>query len=110
MIELSFKESMFGVKKTISINKQSACDVCSGVGAKTGTKMTTCNMCGGKGKIERGRRSILGSFAISRYEITCKWYTGKIPTEKCLYCHGAGVYKKQQEIDLNILQGLTSEK
>lgn len=105
IISISFKESIFGVKKTIGINKQSICDVCTGTGAKPGTKMNTCSNCGGRGKIEEVRRSILGSFATTRICDICNGQ-GKIPSEKCSNCNGLGVYKKRQDVDINIPAGI----
>ena len=104
-ITISFEESVFGVKKTVELNKQSTCDICKGTGAKVGTKMNDCKTCGGSGKIEEVRRSILGSFATTRVCDTCMG-EGKIPSEKCSNCHGAGVYKKQQSIEINIPAGI----
>jgi len=102
---LSLEESVFGIKKTIILSKQSVCGICNGTGAKPGTKMNTCSACGGSGKIEEIRRSILGSFATTRVCDVCMG-TGKVPLEKCSICNGAGVYKKKQEISINIPAGI----
>lgn len=104
-LNISFEESIFGVKKTITINKQSICDICKGTGARVGTKMDNCKMCGGSGKIQEVRKSILGSFATTRICDNCMG-EGKIPSEKCSNCNGYGVYKKQQDIDINIPAGI----
>lgn len=106
-IDLSFEESIFGVKKTVSITKQSKCNICNGTGAKVGTKMNTCKTCGGNGQIREVRRSILGSFSTTKICDSCLG-SGKVPSEKCSNCHGSGVYKKQLEIDLNIPAGINN--
>ncbi len=104
-ITVSFEESIFGVKKTISLNRQSICDICNGSGAKIGAKMNICKTCGGSGKIQEIKRSILGSFSTTRLCDSCMG-TGKIPSEKCSNCSGAGVYKKQEDININIPSGI----
>jgi len=104
-IELTFEESIFGVDKTISINKQSKCSVCGGTGAKVGTKMITCKDCGGKGQIREVRRSILGSFSTTRVCDTC-FGKGQIPSEKCSNCRGDGVVRKQEELSIKIPAGI----
>lgn len=104
-INLTFSESVFGVKKTISLNKQSTCDICKGTGGKVGTKMNTCKTCNGQGQVREVKRSILGSFSTTKTCSDCLG-TGKIPSEKCSNCKGSGVLKKQNEIELNIPAGI----
>ncbi len=108
-IDLTFSESIFGVKKTVAINKQATCDICKGTGGKVGTKMNTCKSCNGQGKIQEVRRSILGSFQTTK---TCEdcFGSGKTPSEKCSNCRGAGVYKRQKEIELNIPAGISNNE
>jgi molecular chaperone DnaJ len=106
-IDLSFEESIFGVKRKVFINKQSTCEICKGSGGKVGTKMNSCKTCNGQGQIHEVRRSILGSFQTTKTCDECLG-SGKIPSEKCSNCRGAGVYKKQQEIELNIPAGINN--
>lgn len=106
-IDLTFRESIFGVSKKISISKQSACDTCQGTGAKPGTKMNTCKTCNGQGQVREVKRSILGSFQSVK---TCEACHGKgqVPSEKCGTCNGAGVYKKNVELDVKVPAGINN--
>ncbi len=104
-IDITFEESIFGAAKTITLNKVSVCAECSGSGAKKGSKMKTCHTCGGNGKVSEMRRSIIGSFQTTRTCETCHG-SGKEPEEKCPICHGAGVAKRNQEIDVKIPAGV----
>lgn len=106
-IDLTFEESIFGVDRTISINKQSKCNVCNGTGAKVGTKMNTCKECGGKGQIKEVRRSILGSFSTTRVCDAC-FGKGQIPSEKCSNCRGDGAVRKQEEISIKVPAGINN--
>lgn len=106
-IDLSFEESIFGMARTVIIEKQSTCDICKGTGGKVGTKMNTCKTCNGQGQIREVRRSILGSFSTTKICDICLG-TGKIPSEKCSNCRGAGVLRKQQEIELNVPAGINN--
>jgi len=106
-MDLNFEEAIFGIKKKVSINKQSVCDICKGTGGKVGTKMNTCTTCKGHGQIEEVRRSILGSFSTRKTCETCMGL-GKIPSEKCSVCRGNGVVKKTEEIELNIPAGINN--
>lgn len=106
-IDLTFEESIFGVEKTIGINKQSVCDYCKGTGGKPGSKMNTCKTCNGQGKVQEIKRSILGSFQSVKTCETCLG-SGKVPSDKCTVCHGAGVKKKDEQITVNIPAGMNN--
>lgn len=104
-IELSFKESVFGTKRSLRLMKHNACVTCKGTGAKPQTEMTTCSTCNGNGKIRETRQSILGQFATVRECSACGG-TGKIPKEKCGDCNGAGVKRSEETIDIQIPAGI----
>jgi len=106
-IEMTFPDSVFGVKRNVSFTKQAKCDVCKGSGGGVGSKMNTCSTCGGHGQIREVRRSILGSFETTKTCTACMG-SGKIPSEKCSNCHGSGVSKKQVEVELNIPAGINN--
>ena len=48
-LELTFKESIFGVNKDIELTKTDRCDRCAGTGGEPGTGMETCKDCSGNG-------------------------------------------------------------
>ena len=106
-IDLSFEDSVFGIKRTVKINKQSVCKTCSGNGAKPGSKMDTCKVCNGNGQIREVKHSILGNFASVKTCENC-FGSGKIPSVKCTDCNGAGVKKQDEEININIPAGINS--
>src|SRR3989338_7572508 len=100
-LELSFEESIFGVERTILLNKVSVCNVCNGSGAKKCTETITCETCNGKGKIREMKRSIFGSIQVTRACETCGG-SGKVPKEKCSFCDGLGIIKREEEIKIKI--------
>ncbi len=102
---ITFKESVFGVTRTILINKTSVCDACTGSGAKPGTKMVTCTTCNGKGQFHETKRSFLGTISTVRTCETCGG-SGKMPQEHCTECKGAGILRKQEEIEVMIPAGI----
>jgi molecular chaperone DnaJ len=104
-MELSFAEAIFGVNRKVLLTKTSVCSTCGGSGAKPGTDFTTCSTCNGKGKIRENRRSMFGSVSVTTNCPTCNG-AGKVPREKCQTCYGAGVTRKQEEINLNIPAGI----
>lgn len=104
-IEVSFKDSILGVKRSVLVTKIAKCDVCQGSGAKPGTEMDTCKICSGSGRIHETRDSILGAFTTVRTCPTCDG-SGKVPKEKCATCHGHGVLKKEEEIKIEVPAGI----
>lgn len=104
-IELTFKESIFGTKRTLKLAKNNTCVTCSGSGAKAHSDMITCATCNGNGKIRETRQSILGQFATVRECSVCMG-SGKIPKEKCTDCGGVGIKRTEEVIDINIPAGI----
>jgi molecular chaperone DnaJ len=104
-IEISFEESIFGVERTVLLNKVSKCDHCGGNGAEKGSETTTCTTCNGNGQIREVKRTFFGQF---ESQVTCEVChgTGKVPKVKCSVCRGAGILKKESEIKVKIPAGI----
>lgn len=104
-LEIPFKDAVFGTARTVLIAKVSTCALCRGTGAKPGTELETCKTCNGSGRVHETRNSILGQFTSVRACTVCDG-NGKIPKEKCTGCKGYGVYRKEEEININIPAGI----
>ena len=104
-LEISFKESVFGTKRSVLISKTAQCEVCHGSGALPGSELLTCDKCNGSGKVHETTNSIFGSITMAQVCRQCNG-RGKIPKEKCTTCRGEGVYKKQEEIEISVPAGI----
>ncbi len=104
-IEVSFKESIFGTTRRVLLAKTAQCETCHGSGAQPGTSMETCTHCNGAGKIHQTTNSFFGAITMEQVCGHCRG-TGKMPKEKCKTCKGDGVYRKQEEIEINIPAGI----
>lgn len=104
-LELSFKESVFGLTRKVLITKDSTCDRCAGNGAEPNTKTKTCATCNGKGQVVESRRSPFGVFSVST---TCKTCRGRrvVPEKPCTTCRGSGVQRKEEEITVHVPAGI----
>ena len=106
-LELTFKESIFGVTRRVLITKVGACDTCRGTGGKPGAKLNACKNCNGAGKVHETMQSFFGAVTTVQPCKVCHG-TGKIPEEKCATCRGEGVLRKQEEISIVVPPGIES--
>lgn len=104
-MELTFEEAFLGVQKEITISRDDVCDDCKGTGAKPGSKVETCSMCGGTGQIKQIQTTILGQMQTTRTCTNCHG-EGKIIKEPCEKCRGKGTIRKQARIIVNIPAGI----
>lgn len=106
-VELPFEESVFGVKRTIRLTKNTSCDRCEGKGGEPDTEYETCGTCNGQGVIREVRQSILGSVQTQTECNGCHG-VGKIPKKKCNKCRGGGVVREEQEITVAVPAGISN--
>lgn len=104
-LEISFKESIFGTKRSVLLAKTAQCDTCHGNGAKPGTSLDTCKQCNGAGKVHETNNTIFGQISMVQACRSCHG-TGKIPKEKCNTCRGEGVLRKQEEVEIAVPSGI----
>lgn len=104
-IQLTFKEAIFGTKRTVTLTKNNVCDTCEGSGAKKGSDMATCTTCNGNGKIRETRQSVLGAFTTVRECVDCNG-KGKVPKEKCEDCKGHGIKRTSEQIEITVPAGI----
>ena len=106
-ITVSFSESIFGVERSVLISKTAVCETCKGSGAKPGTKEKKCETCNGMGKIREARSSFIGTFTTVRACDIC-FGKGKVPEDPCATCHGAGVHRREEEINIKVPAGINN--
>ncbi len=104
-IEVSFKESVFGVTRSVTLSKTSTCTTCSGSGAKTGSAMIACTTCSGAGVIHESKNTMFGVFSATRPCSACAG-RGTKPEHACEACKGEGVLYKQEKIDIHVPAGI----
>lgn len=60
---LEFSAVIFGAEKEFELSHLETCEVCSGTGAKIGSKMRICSTCGGRGQVMRTEQTPFGLFS-----------------------------------------------
>lgn len=104
-LNITFEQAVFGVEKTLTLEKQDACKTCGGNGAAPGSKVVTCPKCHGQGQIHTQRRTIFGTVASSASCDRCEGM-GKIPEVACKTCSGSGVLRQEKTISVKIPAGI----
>lgn len=105
LLQISFMEAVFGVEKEIRLKKSIKCQKCQGSGAEPGSKIETCQTCGGSGRVQRMQRTIFGSMAVQGVCHDCGG-EGKKISQKCSVCHGSGVVNDTVSMKVKIPAGI----
>jgi molecular chaperone DnaJ len=100
-MEITLKEAFAGKTAQIRVPTSVQCETCSGSGAKSGTKPSTCQMCGGMGKV----RASQGFFTIERTCPACHG-RGQQIDNPCPNCSGSGRSTKERMLSVNIPAGV----
>jgi molecular chaperone DnaJ len=104
-LKLEFREAVFGGEKEIRIPHLENCTVCSGTGAKAGTRPRACTTCSGSGQVRRATRTPFGSFTQVSVCPTCNG-DGQVIEDKCESCGGAGRKQETKKLKITIPPGV----
>ncbi|WP_375461018.1 molecular chaperone DnaJ [uncultured Enterovirga sp.] len=100
-LEISLEEAYRGKTASITIPTSVTCEVCSGTGAKAGSKPRTCPTCGGAGRV----RAAQGFFSIERACPNCHG-RGEVIDDPCSNCGGAGRVTRERTLSVNVPAGV----
>jgi len=100
-MEITLEEAFEGKTAQIRIPTSVTCEVCSGSGAKAGTKPKQCATCGGAGKIRHAQ----GFFTLERTCPACQG-RGQVIESPCPTCSGSGRVTRARTLSVNIPPGV----
>jgi molecular chaperone DnaJ len=100
-MEITLDDAFHGKAAQISLPTSVMCEVCSGSGAKQGTKAKACATCGGMGKV----RATQGFFTIERTCPGCHG-RGQVIENPCPSCAGSGRVTRERTLSVNIPAGV----
>ncbi|MFC1939438.1 molecular chaperone DnaJ [Chloroflexota bacterium] len=104
-VTITFEETAFGVEKELKISRTENCSQCRGTGCQPNTQPSRCPNCNGSGQVRRVQQSIFGRFTNITTCPQCHG-EGRIITEPCLQCNGAGRERCQRSIMVKIPAGV----
>jgi molecular chaperone DnaJ len=100
-MEIKLAEAFNGKAAQIRIPTAVTCEVCSGSGAKAGSRPKTCPTCGGYGKIRHAQ----GFFTMERTCPACHG-RGQVIEDPCPTCAGSGRLTRERTLAVNIPAGV----
>lgn len=100
-MQISLEEAAMGAEKEIEVSKQEACGSCKGSGAESGSRVVSCQTCGGRGQVVSSR----GFFQVSQTCPRCRG-TGQSVEKPCQKCRGEGRTEQTSRIKLKIPAGI----
>ena len=102
-LDLSFKEAVFGCKKSVSIIYKTPCKECDGSGSADKSS-ATCPDCKGKGQVFIQQ----GFMAFGQTCPRCHG-SGSIITKPCQACKGDGFTTASEEVEISVPAGVDNE-
>ena len=103
-VKMNLQEIEKGAKKKIKVSKYVACEHCHGSGSADGVT-DICPTCQGRGQVVRTVNSFLGQMQTASTCPNCGG-TGKFIKNKCTHCHGDGIVKGEEVIEIDIPAGV----
>jgi molecular chaperone DnaJ len=100
-MEITLEEAYHGKAAQIRIPTSVTCEVCSGTGAKPGSKPKQCPTCAGQGKVRQAQ----GFFTLERTCPSCHG-RGQVIDNPCANCSGSGRTTKERTLSVNIPAGV----
>lgn len=104
-VKLSLQEIATGVTKKFKVKKDVTCTHCHGSGAENGSQSETCPTCHGSGVVVKTVRTMLGMMQTQTDCPTCHG-EGTVIKDKCHQCHGTGVVKGEEIVEIKIPAGV----
>ena len=100
-LEITLEEAYNGKTAEITVPASVTCEVCTGTGAKAGSRPRTCPTCGGAGRV----RAAQGFFSIERTCPNCHG-RGEVIDDPCPNCGGAGRVVRDRTLTVNVPAGV----
>jgi molecular chaperone DnaJ len=100
-MEITLEDAYAGKTAQVRIPTSVTCEVCSGSGAKSGSKPKTCPTCQGAGKV----RQTQGFFTLERTCVSCQG-RGQVIDNPCPSCSGQGRVTRERTLSVNVPPGV----
>ncbi|WP_285724548.1 molecular chaperone DnaJ [Psychromicrobium xiongbiense] len=104
-VRIDLRDAVFGVNKKIEVDTAVLCPTCQGSCCREGTTVQTCEICRGRGQVQRPVRSILGQVMTVTACTACQGH-GTIIPDPCNECGGEGRVRSRKSLTIKIPAGV----
>ncbi|WP_129338391.1 molecular chaperone DnaJ [Cellulomonas endophytica] len=104
-LDLDLAEATFGAHREIPVDTAVVCPTCSGTCCRPGTSPRTCDVCGGRGQVQRVARSFLGQVMTTQPCAACQGF-GSVITDPCADCAGEGRVRSRRTLSVDVPAGV----
>ncbi|WP_018135643.1 molecular chaperone DnaJ [Acaricomes phytoseiuli] len=104
-LRIELREAVFGINKKIEVETAVICGVCQGSCCREGTTPRTCDICHGRGQVQRPVRSLLGQMMTVTACPGCEGHGTVIP-DPCNECLGEGRVRSRKSLTIKVPAGV----
>lgn len=104
-LTVTLADVVFGATKRLNISTAVRCGLCGGSCCQPGTSPRTCDVCGGRGSVQRVAHSLLGQVMTSAPCTACHGH-GTIIPNPCSECGGEGRVRTTTAKDVRVPAGV----
>lgn len=104
-LDLDLSDVTFGVHREVPVDTAVVCPTCSGTCCRPGTSPRTCEVCQGRGTVQRVARSFLGQVMTTQPCAACHGFGTVIP-EPCTECSGEGRVRSRRTLSVDVPAGV----
>jgi molecular chaperone DnaJ len=104
-IEVDLAEAAFGGHRELQLDTAVVCPTCQGSCCQPGTSPQVCDVCKGRGQVQRVARSFLGQVMTTQPCAACHGHGSVIP-DPCLECSGEGRVRTRRTLTIKVPAGV----
>ncbi|MBD5787930.1 molecular chaperone DnaJ [Cellulosimicrobium terreum] len=104
-LDIELAEATFGATRELQVDTAVVCGTCGGTCCRPGTSPRTCEVCHGRGTVQRVARSFLGQVMTSSPCAACQGFGTVIP-EPCAECSGEGRVRSRRSLTVTVPAGV----
>lgn len=106
-LDIDLEDAVFGKEEEVTVDTAVVCSVCDGSCCAPGTHPRTCEVCGGRGTVQRVARSFLGQVMTTSQCSACHGFGTVIP-QPCTECSGEGRVRSRRTLKINVPAGVST--
>jgi molecular chaperone DnaJ len=104
-LDIDLAEAAFGTHREVPVDTAVVCPTCQGSCCQPGTSPHTCDVCGGRGQVQRVARSFLGQVMTTQPCPACHGFGTTIPSP-CTECSGEGRVRARRTLSVDVPAGV----